>query len=160
MKATAALAVSRIASSQTLGIVTLPGGSLIATRENKHGAIIATLSRKQFGAERNLKGQALKREYADYRRTFGVDTLNVGISAAMTSGRVVAQKITPTSKGFSVAFVRAAELEVKASDKAKATEKSAQAAADERLKAMLEEKAQTLAKQLNCSIEQARTYLK
>ena len=160
MKTKTTLAVSRLTSTEAIGLVTLPSGSLIASRDNKYGSVVATVSRKQFGAERNLKGQALKREYANYRRALGVDTFNVGISAAMTSGRVVAQKITPTAKGFNVAFVRAAELEVKASEKAKATEKSAQAAAEEKLKAILEEKAQTLAKQLNCTIDQARAYLK
>lgn len=74
MKATTTLAVSRIASTQAIGIVTLSGGSLIASRDNKYGSIVATLSRKQFGAEKNLKGQALKREYATYRRGLGVDT--------------------------------------------------------------------------------------
>lgn len=84
----------------------------VATKTNKSGAVsVGYLSKKAYGEQKGLKGAALRRAHEAYRVEFGMAG-NVNVSAMMTKGEIIAQKVTTTKDGFKVAFVRAGVLGV------------------------------------------------
>ena len=84
--------------------------ALFVEKTNKAGnTSVGLMSQKDYGAEHNLKGQALKKAHAEYRREKGV-SINQNISAALAGGTILAQKVTTTKTGFNVTFVRPESL--------------------------------------------------
>ena len=82
-----------------------------ASKEVKFGSTVTVITQKAYGEQRGLKGQELKRAHSEYRRSFGL-SMNQSIAGAIAGGAVVAQKVTPTKNGYTVAFVRPEILEV------------------------------------------------
>ena len=108
------------------------GNTSLAQREVKHGTSVAVLSRKAYGEQHGVKGAELRRKHNAYLRDVG-QRFNVGISAALTAGTHVVQKLTPQADGcFTARFVPATKLADSDSDKKtaaienKATDKAAQ----------------------------------
>lgn len=122
------------------------GNTALATKDVKHGATVAVLSRKAYGERHSLKGAELRRKHNEYLRSTG-QRFNVGISAALTKGTHLVQKITPQADGcFTARFVPANKLAEKESDKkAAAIENKA-----------TEKAAQTIANVMGISLEQAK----
>lgn len=82
-----------------------------ASKEVKFGSTVTVITQKAYGEQKGLKGQELKRAHSEYRRSFGL-SMNQSIAGAIAGGAVVAQKVTPTKNGYTVAFVRPEILEV------------------------------------------------
>lgn len=79
----------------------------MTTRTSKGGATtVAYMNKKAYGEEKHLKGAALSRAHLQYRIDFGM-VGNKSISAMLTGGEIVAQKVTTTKDGFKVAFTHA-----------------------------------------------------
>ena len=79
-------------------------------KTNKAGHFtVGYLSKKAYGEQFSLKGAALSRAHLQYRIDIGMAG-NVNISAMLTKGEILAQKVTTTKEGFKVAFTRAGVL--------------------------------------------------
>lgn len=63
-------------------------------------------SKKDYGTLKGLKGAALTRAHLQYRIDFGMAG-NVNISAMLTKGEIVAQRVVTTRDGLKVTFNRA-----------------------------------------------------
>jgi len=80
------------------------------SKTNKAGNVsIGYVSKKAYGEAKGLKGAALTRAHTQYRIELGMAG-NVNISALLTKGEILAQKVTATRDGFKVAFARAEVL--------------------------------------------------
>lgn len=128
--------------------------TLVVTQNAKSGSTTARLmSQKEFGAAKSIKGAELKRQHKAYLRDNGA-LLSGVIAANATAGAIVAQKCRLTKSGdWHVLYTPKHKLEVKASDKVKAVQSAAESAAMEKAAAVLAEK-------LNCSMDEAKAYLK
>ncbi len=90
-------------------------GEMLPTATSKKGNTVGYVSKKAYGVANNLKGAALSRAHLEYRIQLGMAG-NVNISTMLTTGQILAQKVTTTNDGFKVAFVHAAKLGVVAAD--------------------------------------------
>lgn len=80
------------------------------TTTNKAGAVtVGYMNKKAYGAAKGIKGAALSRSHLQYRIDIGMAG-NVNISAMLTKGEILLQKVTTTKEGFRAAFTRAEVL--------------------------------------------------
>lgn len=99
-------------SAQSLVLFTGGNGLDTKVKTLASGAQSATyLSKKEYGAKHDLKGAKLNKAHEAYRVQRGMAG-NVSLSAMLTAGQIVAEKVTTKKDGtgFSVGFTYAKEL--------------------------------------------------
>lgn len=84
-----------------------------AVRTSKSGAVsVGYMDRKSYGRALGVKGAALDKAHLQYRIDLGMAG-NVNVSALLTSGQILAQKVTNMRSGIMrVDFMRADKLGV------------------------------------------------
>ncbi len=103
---------------QAINAVALFNGSSLPVKEKelKNGRSVTFITKKAYGEQFGLKGQPLRRAHDKYRSELGLG-VNMALGSALSSGQVLAQKVTETKTGFNVNFIRANELDLEADPK-------------------------------------------